>query len=292
LPQAVVVRAPATSANLGPGFDCLGLTLDLWNEVSAVAGMPQVAGEENLMHRAARAVFDAVGAQYPGFELDCINRIPFARGLGSSSAAIACGILIANHCLGSPLTEAGLLDLATTLEGHPDNVVPCLLGGVRVATVADSGRVIQARVPLAVSLRAVVFIPEHNVPTAHARGLLPSRVTLADALFNVARASLLVAALASGQTEALAEATRDRLHQPYRLALFPSGATLLATAMQAGALGAFTSGAGPAVLALCADELQANAVGAAFEATARQLGEPGQTLQMSLIDRGAHVVVG
>ncbi len=284
------MRAPATSANLGPGFDCLGLTLDLWNEVSAVAGVLQVAGEETLIHRAARAVFNSVGAEYPGFELQCTNRIPFARGLGSSSAAIACGILIANHCLGSPLSEAGLLDLATTLEGHPDNVVPCLLGGVRVATVAKSGRVVQARVPVALSLRAVAFIPEHNVPTADARGVLPSSVSLADALFNVARSSLLVAALASGQHEALAEATRDRLHQPYRLSLYPSGATLLDSAMQAGALGAFTSGAGPSILALCADELQANAVGAAFETTALRLGEPGRTLQMSLIERGAHVV--
>jgi homoserine kinase len=290
LPQSIVVRAPATSANLGPGFDCLGLTLDLWNEVAAVPGAAHGQGEENLIHRAARAVFDAVGAQYPGFELHCINRIPFARGLGSSSAAIACGILIANECLGSPLTDAALLDLATALEGHPDNAVPCLLGGVRVATVAENGRVIQARVPLALSVRAVAFIPEHNVPTAHARGLLPAHVSLADALFNVARSSLLVAALASGQTDALAEATRDRLHQPYRLALFPSGTALLATAMAAGALGAFTSGAGPSVLALCADELQANAVGAAFADTAQRLGEPGQTMQMSLIDEGAHVV--
>jgi homoserine kinase len=142
LPDSIVVRAPATSANLGPGFDCLGLTLDLWNEVSARAGVVQ--DQETLIHRAARAVFDKMGAPYPGFELRCTNRIPFARGLGSSSAAIACGILIANHCLGSPLGLAALLDLATKLEGHPDNVVPCLLGGVRVATVGDNGRVIQS----------------------------------------------------------------------------------------------------------------------------------------------------
>ncbi len=290
MPQPIVARAPATSANLGPGFDCLGLTLDLWNEVSAVAGVLQDPRQENLIHRAARSVFDAMGAQYPGFELQCTNRIPFARGLGSSSAAIACGILIANHCLGSPLGEAQLLDLATTLEGHPDNVAPCLLGGVRVATVGDNGRVVQARVPVAMRLHAVVFVPEHNVPTVDARGVLPSSVSLADALFNVARASLLVATLASGQPEMLAEATRDRLHQPYRLALFPSGATLLATAMQAGALGAFTSGAGPSVLALCAGETQAKSVGAALEATALRLGEPGQTLHMSLTDRGAYVL--
>jgi homoserine kinase len=264
--------------------------LDLWNEVSARAGVLQDPSQENLIHRAARTVFDTVGAEYPGFELQCINRVPFARGLGSSAAAIACGMLIGNHCLGGPLHEAELLNLASTLEGHPDNVVPCLLGGVRVATVDDTGRVVQAHVPVAMSLHAVVFVPEHNVPTAHARGLLPSSVSMADALFNVARASLLVAALAAGQPEVLAEATRDRLHQPYRLALFPAGTTLLATAMQAGAMGAFTSGAGPSVLALCAGATTARSVGAALEASARQLGEPGQTMHMALIDRGAYVV--
>jgi homoserine kinase len=290
LPPTIVVRAPATSANLGPGFDCLGLTLDLWNEVSAIPGEEPSGAAQNLIHRAARAVFLAVDATYPGFELQCTNRIPFSRGLGSSSAAIACGILIGNHCLGNPLSAAQLLDLATTLEGHPDNVAPCLLGGVRVATVADRNRVVQARVPLALSLTAVVFVPDHSVPTAHARSVLPSSVSMADALFNVARASLLVAALASGQPDALAEATRDRLHQPYRLALFPSGATLLDAALQAGALGAFTSGAGPSVLALCATADSAQTVIAALAATALRLGEPGQTLHLALIDRGAHVV--
>src|SRR5207245_2667781 len=154
----------------------------------------------------------------------------------------------------------------------------------------SDGQVLQARVPLALKLTAVCFVPDLSVPTPHARGLLPATVTLNDAVFNVGRSSLLVAALASGKPELLAEATRDRLHQPYRLALFPSGATLLTTALQAGALGAFTSGAGPSVLALCTGETHARSVGAALEATAQQLGEPGQTMHMSLIDRGAYVL--
>jgi homoserine kinase len=288
--QPVLVRAPATSANLGPGFDCLGLALDLWNEVSATPGAIQVDDSTNLILRAARAVFDRVGAAYPGFELQCTNRIPFGRGLGSSAAAIACGVLIANTCLGSPLAEAGLLELACALEGHPDNVVPSLLGGVRVATVLDDGRVLQVRVPLLLDLRAVGFIPDQSVATAHARGLLPTRVTMADALFNVARSSMLVAALAAGTPDVLVEATRDRLHQPYRLELFPAGAALLHSAMQVGALGAFTSGAGPSVLALCADADRGEAVAAAFDSTARALHVPGRTLQLALSDVGAHVV--
>jgi homoserine kinase len=287
-----VVRAPATSANLGPGFDCLGLALDLWNEVHATPGGSLEPGD-NLILRAANAVFEHVGATYPGFELHSTNRIPFSRGLGSSAAAIACGLLIANHCLGSPLDRSRLLRLATTLEGHPDNVVPCLLGGARVALIADDGQIIEARIPIPIAreLRAAVFVPDQPIATAHARGLLPASVPLADALFNVARASLLVAALASGQTDALAEATRDRLHQPYRAPLFPAGVTLLETAMQAGALGACISGAGPSVLALCADEPRADAVAAAFNAVGRQLDVPGATLCLAVTDRGAHVVV-
>ncbi|HEV7662719.1 MAG TPA: homoserine kinase [Chloroflexota bacterium] len=286
----IVVRAPATSANLGAGFDCLGLALDLWNEVSATPGIIQPDDHDNLILRSARAVYDRVGSPYPGFELRVENRIPFGRGLGSSSAAIACGVLFANRCLGDPLDSAALLEIATHVEGHPDNVAPCLLGGVRVATVTEGGRVVQVHVPRALDLLAVLFVPEQPVPTAHARGVLPVSVPRADAVFNVARSSLFVAALAAGRADALAEATRDRLHQPYRLPLFPPGATLLDTAMHSGALGAFVSGAGPTILALCGNTDSATAVASAFDSTARKLSLPGVVLRLELVERGAHVV--
>jgi homoserine kinase len=287
---SIVVRAPATSANLGAGFDCLGMALDLWNEVSATPGVLADDDSSNLILRAARAAYDLVGAAYPGFELRCTNRITFNRGLGSSAAAIACGVLLANECLGGPLVSAELLDLAASLEGHPDNVAPCLLGGVRVALRTDGGHVVQARVPVAIDLSAVCFVPDMHLPTPHARGILPSNVSLADAVFNVGRSSLMVAALASGDAGLLSEATRDRLHQPFRLPLFPDGATLLEAAMQAGALGAFISGAGPTVMALCASSDQVESVSAAFESVAERLGVSGEALQLALTDRGAHVV--
>jgi homoserine kinase len=289
--RSVVVRAPATSANLGPGFDCLGLALDLWNEVEATPGRPAADDATNLILRAARAVYDAAGASYPGFELRCTNRVILGRGLGSSAAAIASGVLFANEALGRPLDEPARLRLASSLEGHPDNVVPALLGGIRVATCAQDGRVLQSRVPLAMSLGAVCFVPEMAIPTPHARGLLPSSVAMADAVFNVARSSLLVAALASGAPDLLAEATRDRLHQQYRLPLFPAGATLLEAAMRAGALGAFVSGAGPTVLALCMSGDEAvGRIQAAFESAARDEHVPGAVLRLGLSERGAHVV--
>src|SRR5947209_10337687 len=135
------------------------MALDLWNEVAAVAGNELPAGGSNLIVRAARATYDEVGAPYPGFQLRCTNRIVFSRGLGSSAAAIVSGVLLANACLGGPLDSTGVLELATRLEGHPDNVAPCLLGGVRVALVTDEARVVQSRVPLALRLTAVCFIP-------------------------------------------------------------------------------------------------------------------------------------
>lgn len=285
--QSIVVRAPATSANLGAGFDCLGLALDLWNEVRAVPSTTH--DESNLILRTARATYDAVGARYAGFELDCTNRIVFSRGLGSSAAAIVCGVLLANCALGNPLDSSAVLDLATRLEGHPDNVAPCLLGGVRVALCAETGRVVQAPVAVATPLQAVCFVPEMGIATPKARGLLPSNVSLTDAIFNVGRASLMVAALSSGRFDLLREATRDRLHQPYRLPLFPAGATLLQSAMSAGALGAFVSGAGPTILSLCTSA-EIAAVADAFNSSARHLGVPGQVLVLSLTTRGAHVV--
>ena len=282
-----MVRAPATSANLGAGFDCLGLALDLWNEVSATPGGPD--DSQNLILRAARATSDAIGATYPGFALECTNRIVFSRGLGSSAAAIVCGVLLANRYHGETLDEAAVLDVATRLEGHPDNIAPCLLGGVRVALCDDNGHVIHAPVPLDARLQAVCFVPEIGIPTPEARDLLPTRVSLADAVFNVARASLLVAALSGGNLNLLREATRDRLHQPYRLPLFPAGATLLESAVQAGALGAFVSGAGPTILALCT-HAEVGSVRDAFAATAQQHEIPGSISVLGLSQRGAHVV--
>ena len=288
--SSIAVRAPATSANLGAGFDCLGLALDLWNEVVAAPGRLAEDDASNLILRSARAVYVLVGAPYPGFELRCENRIIFNRGLGSSAAAIACGVLLGNACLGGPLDTNALLDLATSIEGHPDNVAPCLLGGARVALLTDTGHVLQSPVSVALELTAVCFVPEHNVPTAHARGLLPTAVPLSDAVFNVARASLMVAALTAGRSDLLAEACRDRLHQPFRLPLFPAGAPLLETAVQAGALAAYISGAGPTVLALCQGADQVASVKHAFETRAADLDVAGSTFVLALTQSGAHVV--
>ncbi len=299
-PGAVVVRAPATSANLGPGFDCLGLALDLWNDVAAApAEAPSVASTdgspladpaENLVLRAANVLFERAGVRPVPLALACTNRIPFGRGLGSSAAAIASGLLVANRYLDCPLELAMLVDLAVRVEGHPDNVVPCLMGGVRAAALGSGTHVVQVHVPLATPLVAALFVPDAAVSTELARRALPPSVPYADALYNVGRASLLVGALASGDLAVLREGTRDRLHQPYRAPLFPAGPRLIEAALEAGALGAFTSGAGPSVLALCEDTRRATAVAGALTLAAAGERVAGTPMVLPITQRGAHVV--
>ncbi|MEO3923678.1 homoserine kinase [Micromonosporaceae bacterium B7E4] len=258
------VRVPATSANLGPGFDALGLALALYDDVSArtapsgcrveVTGegageLP--TGDDHLVVRAMRAGFDALGGQPPGLAVECVNRIPQARGLGSSSAAIVAGIQLARALVEDgtrQLDDAAALRLAAELEGHPDNVAPCLLGGFTIAWTESGGTARAVRLPVAPQVRATVFVPEERGLTATARAALPATVPHADAARNAGRAALLVHALTT-DPELLFEATEDRLHQPYRAAGMPGTAARLAELRAAG-VPAVVSGAGPSILAL------------------------------------------
>lgn len=262
----VRVSVPATSANLGPGFDTLGLALDLRDRLEAevvptglevsVSGVGEgqvPLDEEHLVVRAMTATFDRMGIAPPGLRLRCRNVIPHARGLGSSSAAIVAGVWLARELVAGGrllLDDAGLLDIAARLEGHPDNVAPALYGGFVIAgqDETSSGGAFYA-VPGAVDPRigAVVFVPAEPVSTEAARGLLPAQVPHADAARNAGRAALLVSALASGP-EHLLRATDDRLHQQYRRPAMP-GSLDLVERLRADGVPAVISGAGPTVLA-------------------------------------------
>jgi homoserine kinase len=257
----VSVAVPATSANLGPGFDVFGLALDLEDEVTAevapdgyrVEVVGEGAGEvpadaAHLIVATMLTTFDRVGlAAPPGLRLSCVNRIPHARGLGSSSAAIVAGILLARELSNTPLSDNSVLALAAELEGHPDNVAPCLLGGFTIAwTEADGARAV--RLAPSDDVTPVVYVPSVRGLTAHARAALPVQVPHQDAVFNTARAALLVHALTSAP-DLLLTATDDRLHQPYRASAMPETATLVAALREVG-VPAFVSGAGPSVLAL------------------------------------------
>jgi homoserine kinase len=259
----VTVAVPATSANLGPGFDVLGLALDLVDEVTAevvpdgyrVEVIGEGAGEvpTGVDHLIVATIFTAIDrmglARPPGLRLNCHNRIPHARGLGSSSAAIVAGIVLARELATSrtTLSDREALALAAEIEGHPDNIAPCLLGGFTIAwTGADGAHAV--RLDPADSVTPVVYVPAERGLTAHARAVLPAEVAHRDAVFNMARTALLVHALSTAP-ELLLAATEDRLHQPYRAAAMPETAALVAALRDAG-VPAFVSGAGPSVLAL------------------------------------------
>ncbi|GAA5148957.1 homoserine kinase [Nocardioides marinquilinus] len=261
--DAVRVRVPATSANLGPGFDTLGLALGLHDELAAqvrVDGLEvevegQGAGDvprdgRHLVVRAMQATFERLGERPAGLWLRCRNVVPHARGLGSSSAAIVGGVVLARALVddgAARLDDAAALDLAATLEGHPDNVAPALLGGLTVAGHGADG-FWATRAPLDDRVAAVAFVPPTGVSTEAARGLLPVQVPHADAAANAARAALLVVAL-GGATEHLLRATDDLLHQGYREPAMPESLALV-RGLRADGVAAVVSGAGPTVLAL------------------------------------------
>jgi homoserine kinase len=262
LSHPVAVRVPATSANLGPGFDALGLALALYDEVEARAtgsgvivevrgeGAGDLPGDEShLVVRAMRRAFDLLGEQPAGLALRCRNRIPQARGLGSSSAAIVAGIVLARGLVeggAERLDDAGALALANDLEGHPDNVAACLLGGLTMAWAEQSGAS-AVRLELAPDIRPVVFVPDERGLTEVARAALPLAVPHVDAAFNAGRAALLVHALARDPARLFA-ATEDRLHQGYRAAGMRGTADLVAR-LRSQHVAAVVSGAGPSVLA-------------------------------------------
>jgi homoserine kinase len=265
VPGQVTVEVPATSANLGPGYDCLGLALELTDtlagEVTAEGLEVHVEGEgedldrdeSHLVIRAMRAAFEEMGEQPPGLRLLCTNRIPHSRGMGSSSAAVVGGIVLARALVADEtrmLDDARALTLATRIEGHPDNVAPALFGGFVIS--GQAGQEVWAQnAPVDPSISAVMLVPPYGVRTELARGLLPDTVPHADAAANTGRAALLVAAL-GGQPGMLLRATEDFLHQQQREPAMSESIALVADLRSRG-IPAVVSGAGPTVLAFVAD---------------------------------------
>ncbi|MPZ15842.1 MAG: homoserine kinase, partial [Chloroflexi bacterium] len=226
-----MVEVPATSANLGPGFDSLGMALDIvntvhvepserWEVAFAGEGMDRLpVGDRNLVLRTVETAGRRWGVQLPPARLSCTNAIPLSRGLGSSSAAIVAALVIGDRLGGTGRSDDDLLRLASELEGHPDNVTPALLGGIQTCALSD-GRVVHARVPLKRPVGLALFVPDVPMPTRESRRIIPQRVEFHDAVYNISRACLLVAALASGDIDALRVGTQDMLHQPPRMRLF------------------------------------------------------------------------
>ena len=300
---SVTVRAPATTANLGPGYDCLGMALDIWNRLTAVvlpagrdpsvvvsgAGAGELAADtDNLTYRAMAFLYGEADAPMPPLALRCDNAIPLSRGMGSSAAAIAAGLVAANALLDYPFPANALLEMAATIEGHPDNVAAAVHGGLQLVVSDADHRIYTAPVGIPAGMRAVLFIPEHRIATVDARRVLPDQVNISDAVYNMSRAALLVAAMEGNHPEYLHIATQDCLHQPYRQTIFPAMKVIFKAALDAGARGVFLSGSGSTILALT----QGKEMTVAYEMfdAARLCGVEGRVEVTQPTAQGAHLV--
>ena len=289
MPSTVTVKVPATSANLGPGFDCLGLALDLWGTITLSTS--EGGGERDPMATmavtAARLVYEKLGEETPPLFAYYEGDIPIARGLGASAIARAGAVVAADALIGDKLAPDDLLAIAASLEGHTDNAAPAIFGGFQV-TVSEGDVISRVSVPLPRGLSAVLFVPELRMPTRESRKLLPESLPRADVVHNSSRTALLVAAIASGRFDVLNAATQDKLHQPARSTLFPAMFSIFDAARDAGAHGAYLSGGGSTICALASDNLRG--IADAMQHAATERDTPGQTIITKPTAKGAIVV--
>jgi homoserine kinase len=301
--MSVRVRVPATTANLGPGFDCFGLALDLWNEVEVtVAGdilQIIIEGEgqsilptnpTNLIFRAMEFYAHHHGKILPaGIQIHCQNNIPLGSGLGSSSAAVVAGILGAGVYLNIPENKEDQLDCAAQIEGHPDNAAACLLGGLTTSLV-DKGHVISRKIPIT-PFPVLIVTPAYHFPTDQARAALPAGVPFTDAVFNLSRVALLTEALRTGDLDLLALTMQDSLHQPYRIPLIPGAADAISAAKNAGAVAVVLSGAGPSLLAILRKFSDLQGVAAPMVEAFKQAGLSARLFTPMISKEGASVTL-
>ena len=301
--QKVVVDVPATTANLGPGFDCLGAALDLNNRfamrriegggerfeliIEGSEGSHLRGGPENLVYRAAQRVWKAAGLEPVALEARVRLAVPPARGLGSSATAIVAGLMGANALVGEPLSKEKLLELAIDIEGHPDNVVPSLLGGLCMTAKAASQRWRVVRCEWTPSVKAVVAIPSIRLSTSEARRAMPKSIPVGDAVVNLGALTLLLQGLRTGNGDLISDGMHDRLHEPYRWRLIKGGDQVKKAAMEAGAWGCAISGAGPSVLALC-EEDKGPAVSRAMVKAWEAAGVASRAPVLNLQTSGSH----
>ncbi len=262
----IKVKSPATTANLGPGFDCLGMAVDIWNflevewctnnelqetsiEVYGEGSDELATDTSNLVYQAMKFLFLEAGHQIPAVRISCENNIPLSRGLGSSAAAISSGLVAANSIVGNLFESNELLEMAATIEGHPDNVAAAILGNLQLV-IGEDHQLYTVSIRPPDDLRLVIFVPDVRISTDDARRVLPSVVSISDAVYNASRVGLLVAGMLTDHVEYFHHSLQDKLHQPYREPLFPAMKVIFKAAEDAGALGVFLSGSGSTIMAL------------------------------------------
>ena len=254
----IKVKVPGTSANIGPGFDALGLALNLYNTfifeeidkgLEIIGCNADFANDKNIAYRSMRYTFEKIGYSPKGIRIDMDTDIPISRGLGSSAACILGGVIGANDLAGSCLSTEEILEIATEIEGHPDNIAPALFGGLVVSIMEDK-KVFYNKIDVHPGIKFLALIPDFTLSTKKARAVLPSTVSYKDAIYNVGRVSLLLSALSNGRFELLKHAVKDCLHQQYRGKLIPGFFDIFNKCEEFGCLGLYLSGAGPTIMAI------------------------------------------
>lgn len=284
----IKVTVPATTANLGPGFDSMGMALsqysifecEPYNVVEVlIEGLEseKLKIEDNLVINCMNKVFDYIGEYPKGYKLKIINGIPLARGMGSSAAAIIGGIMCANALMNSPLSDEEILSLATEIEGHPDNVAPALFGGMIVSTKTNDGEVIFRKIEVADDMECVLFIPDYEVSTKDSRSVLPRKVSIDDAVHNSSHLALLVMAFLNNDKTLIGKVMDDRIHEPYRKKLIKSFDEFKEAAIKSGAYAFSLSGAGSTIIAY-SDEKSSSSVKRAFDDISNKNGISGKSI--------------
>lgn len=267
----ITVKAPATTANLGPGFDCLGLALPIYNEVTIEETIMPGTGieiniideedefetlsiptdENNIVYKAVDLLYNSIGQTASELKISIKTKIPIAKGLGSSASVIVGGLIAANELLGRPADEAALLSIATEAEGHPDNIAPCILGGFVLSSLEDDGSIVYRKLPWPKEWKITVCIPDYELATEISRSVLPDKISLKDAAYNSRRCAMLVEAVHTKDSELMKLALKDKIHQPYRMKLVPGLKEIIEKLKhEENVLGCVLSGAGPAIVVI------------------------------------------
>lgn len=294
------VKVPATTANLGPGFDVLGMALTRYSEfecehsdevIVEVSGLEshKINIENNLVIESMNHLFKYTNKYPKGYKLNINNNIPLARGMGSSAAAIIGGLLMADFLVGSKLSKYEILRLATDIEGHPDNVAPALFGNLVLSTVTENNEIIYKEITPFENLECVVFIPDYEVSTKDSRGVLPNQFSMKDLVHNMANTSLLSIGFLTGDVEMISKTMKDKIHEPYRKKLIKNFDELESAAINNGAFSFSLSGSGSTVIAYCKKE-NADNVKNAFEEVALKYGISGKSEVLSPCINGAHFI--
>jgi homoserine kinase len=298
---AVKVRVPGTTANCGPGFDAVGIACTVYNDLELILSRQgslaiEIEGEgkgiiptdeRNIVWQVVQTVLNKVGEEYQGIHIKMKNQIPLSRGLGSSAAAIVAGLVAANAATGNTLSSEELLDIATAVEGHPDNVAPAIFGGITTSVMQGNQAHYLRFLPPA-KLSMVVAIPDFNLSTHVARQVLPQTVPFNDAVFNISRTALVIGALSQGQFHHLRYALEDKIHQPYREHLIPGMQQVFDIALDKGALGVAISGAGPCLIAFAQEHFEE--IGAGMVQTFASNHIKARYLVLDIDTEGAKVI--